>query len=279
MSAPRTLSRAVDLAPGDHASWAYDDLSGLRAVCLDTFAEGAARGEQLVYLSHRPLGQLVDDLAGLEGRDALLRSGQLVVHGAQDCSPDGAGLDAAVQVEIWRSRAAASVESGYSGLRVVGDITEEIADPAHLADLLRCELAVDTMYAAAPALALCVFDRTRAGSRWREVSSLHRIQHIPGEEPAFALTLSRGVVRLMGEVDLSSVPEFAGLLQAVVESTTGLLEVDLSELDFIDVAGSRVMAGMRTAMTRAGRELFVTGVRHPAALPLREFNLHEGAAT
>ena len=277
MSAPRTLSRAVDLAPGDHVSWAYDDLSSLRAACADTFAEGASRGEQLVYLGHRTLGHLVDDLAGLEGRDALLKSGQLTVHALEYSSPDNAALDAGAQVASWRSRAEAAVQSGYSGLRVVGDITEEVADPACLGDLLECELAVDAMYAAAPALALCVFDRTRTGSRWREVSSLHRIQHIPDADASFALTVSNGVVRLIGELDLSSVDEFARLLGAVAESTSGPLEVDLAGLDFIDVAASRVLARVRTAMRGAGRELLVTGATHAAALPLREFRLLEGA--
>ncbi len=159
----------------------------------------------------------------------------------------------------------------------MGDITEEVADPARLGDLLACELAVDAMYAAAPALALCVFDRTRTGSRWREVSSLHRIQHVPGAEAGFALTIASGVVRLIGELDLSSVDEFARLLGAVAESTTGPLEVDLSGLDFIDVAASRVLARARTAMLGAGRELLVTGASHAAALPLREFRLFEGA--
>ena len=276
MSAPRTLSRAVDLAPGDHVSWAYDDLSSLRAACVDTFAEGVSRGEQLVYLGHRTLGHLVDDLAGLEGRDALLRSGQLTVHAFEGTSPDRSGLDAGAQVASWRSRAEAAVQSGYSGLRVVGDITEEVADPARLGDLLECELAVDAMYAAAPALALCVFDRTRTGSRWREVSSVHRIQHIPGAEASFALTISHGVVRLIGEVDLALVDEFARLLGAVAESTTGPLEVDLAGLDFIDVAASRVLARARTAMRDAGREMLVTGAKPAAALPLREFRLLEG---
>jgi anti-anti-sigma factor len=271
------LSRAVDLAPGDHVAWAYDDLASLRAVCADTFAEGASRGEQLVYLGHRPLGHLVDDLAGLEGRDALIRSGQLTVHAVEYAGSHSSGLDADAQVASWRSSAEAAVESGYSGLRVVGDITEEVADPDCLGDLLECELAVDAMYAAAPALALCVFDRTRTGSRWREVSALHRIQHIPGAEGGFALTLANGVVRLIGEVDLSSVDEFAHLLGAAAQATTGPLEVDLAGLDFIDVAASRALARARTSMRGAGRELLVTGARHAAALPLREFRLFEGA--
>jgi anti-anti-sigma factor len=86
-------------------------------------------------------------------------------------------------------------------------------------------------------------------------------------------------VRLIGEVDLSSGDELGSLLAVVAETTTGVLEVDLSGLDFIDVAASRVLARARAAMRGAGRELVVTGATHAAALPLREFRLFEGATT
>lgn len=279
MSTLRTLERAVDLAPGDHASWAYDDLYGLRAACVDTFDEGASRGEQLVYIGYRPLGELVEDLAGLESRDALLGSGQLEVHTVDGVSLDSAGLDTSARVETWRSRAEAAVASGYTGLRVVGDITEEIADAAHRRGLIECELAVDGMYAAAPAMALCVFDRRRAGSRWQEISSLHRIQHIAGQDPAFALTMSAGVVRLAGEVDTASADALSSLLKAVVGSTSGMLEVNLDDLAFIDVAASRVLARTHHTMQAQGRELFLTGVGRAAALPLGHFDLHRGVTT
>lgn len=240
----RVLERAVDLAPGDHVSWAYDDLAGLRQACADTFAEGAARGEQLVYIGDRGHQNLRDDLSGVEER---------------------------ARVEAQRA-----IREGFTGLRVVGDVTEVVVDPDLHADFVAYELALEAMYAVTPVVGICAVDRTRMGQRWREMSALHRVQHISGQEPTFAVTYSSGVVRLFGELDAASAPDFRRILGAVLGSTSGVLEVNLDGLDFIDVGASRVLAHAREVMGRAERDLLLTGVSRRTAAPLAAFNLHGG---
>ena len=103
------------------------------------------------------------------------------------------------------------------------------------------------------------------------------ILHAAGQGPGFALTYASGAVRLFGELDASSAAEFQRLLDAVLAATTGVLEVDLDRLDFIDVSASRVLAEARQTMACANRDLQLTGVRRAAVLPLAAFNLHGGA--
>src|SRR6476620_487196 len=156
---PLALDNAVGLCPGDHASWAYEDLPGLRAACTTYLGDGLLRGERLVYVGDRQHGHLVDDLAGLANRDAMLDSGQLEVHTVDELYRGDGQFRAHVQVEAFRRRAEQAVDDGYTGLRILGDITELIVDESLTQQLIEYEVAVDAMFASRPALALCAFDR------------------------------------------------------------------------------------------------------------------------
>lgn len=272
----RVLDRAVDLAPGDHVSWAYDDLDGLRTACVDTFTEGAARGEQLVYIGDRDHGDLQDDLAGLDGRDAMLESGRLRIHSIAELYQSTGAFDPQVQVETFRAEAHRAVRDGYTGLRVVGDVTDIVTNPGLHSAFVDYELALESMYAETPVLGICAIDRGRVGDRWREVSCLHRIQHVAGDQPTFALTFADGVVRLFGELDAGSVDELRRLLDAVLTTSTGELEVSLQGVDFIDVAATRVLAGAHQTLGCGGRQMVLRDVKRSAVLPLRAFNLLGG---
>ena len=277
MTGLRVLERAVDLDHGDHVAWAYDDRDALRTPVVDAFTEGASRGEELVYVGDRGREELRDDLAGLDGRDALLENGRLRIHQVAELYHSTGQLEPYVQVETFRAEARRAVRDGYTGLRVVGEVSDLVAEPAQQATFVDYELALEAMFAAAPVTGICAFDRTRVGDQWRHVVALHRVQHLAGQQPAFALTFASGVVRLFGELDASSTTELTRLLDAVLASTTGVLEVALDGVDFIDVGASRVLAGAREVMACAERELLLTGVPRAAVLPLAAFNLHGGA--
>lgn len=276
MSALRVLDRAVGLAPGDHVSWVYSDLAGLRAACVDTFTEGAARGQQLVYIGNRDHDDLRADLAGLEDRDAMLETGRLRIHTIAELYGVTGTFEPLAQVEAFRSEAQRAVGEGYTGLRVVGDVTDIVRNPALQETFLDYELALESMYAETPVLGICAIDRRRVGDRWREVSCLHRIQHVDDGQPTFALTWAHGVVRLSGEVDAASVDELQRLLGAVLDMSPDGLEVSLRGLDFIDVAASRVLANAHRRLDGTGRQLVIRDVAPSAALPLEVFHLGGG---
>ena len=275
MTILRTLDRAALLGPGDHVPWAYADLTAFRPACVDFFAEGARRGERLMYAGDRPRGVLVDDLAGLPGRDTMLEGGGLTVHTVDELYLATRPFDARALVETFRHSAEAALTDGYSGLRVVGDLTLLVLDPDLTDVMVEYELAADAMYAATAATALCAVDRTRVGDRWRRVSVLHRIRHASGEEPMFALTLSRQDVRLIGEVDIACTDDLDELLRFLGASTAGPLSVTLVDLDFIDAAGTRVLARFQRAMASAGRAVRFRQLSAAARRTFAAFALEE----
>ena len=277
MTALRRLDRAVDLDHGDHVAWAYDDRAGLCAALVDTFTEAAGRGEQMMYIGNRDHAALCEDLADLEGRDAMLEDGRLRIHSTAELYHAAERFEPRAQVETFRAEAHRAVREGYRGLRVVGDVTDVVTDVAGQAAFVDYELALEAMYAATPVTGICAFDRHQLGERCREIAALHRLQHIAGQDPAFALSCCSGVVRLFGELDASSALEFQRLLDAVLAATTGMLELNLDGLDFIDASACRVLAEARQTMACADRELLLTGVGRAAVLPLAAFDLQGGA--
>lgn len=278
MTGLQTLERAVGLGPGDHASWAYDDVSELKAACVDYFSEGLVRQERLMYVGGRAHDALVDDLAALPDRDPLIDDGRLTVVSLEGHLDAAEGLDARAQVEARRQLATAVVQEGYAGLRVVGDITEFVVRPGLLDHLVEFELAADTMMASAPVTALCALDRRRTGLRWRHVSALHRIQHSPDRHPTFSLGGSGSALKLVGEIDISSIGDLDQVLDHLAVATTGALTFDLSGLSFIDVAGTRRLAAFQRSMADAGRAVLFRRLTPAAQRTFRAFAMTEDAA-
>jgi anti-anti-sigma regulatory factor len=271
----QTLDRAVGLGPGDHASWAYDDVTELKTACVDYFTDGLLRHERLMYVGGREQGSLVADLAALPGRDALIDEGRLTVVSLQGQLDTADGLDATAQVEARRQMATAVVREGYAGLRVVGDITDFLARPGLLNHLVEFELAADTMMASTPLTALCAVDRERAGQRWRQVSALHRIQHSPDKHPTFSLGGAGSALRLVGEIDISSISDLDQVLDHLALATTGPLTFDLSDLSFIDVAGTRRLAEFQRSLAEEGRAVLFRRLTPAAQRTFRAFAMTE----
>ena len=275
MTGLRSLDRAHGLGPGDHAGWAYDDVSELRAACVDYLADGLDRRERLVYLGGRPRDALVDDLTGLAGRDALLDDGRLSVVTIKEHLDRGGAIDARMQLDARRQMARDAVAAGYSGLRVVGDITEVVVRPDLMDSLVEFELAMHNALSAASITTMCAYDRRRAGERWRQVSALHEIQHAPDEHPSFTLGRTGSALTLAGELDLTSVTDLDVLLGHLARTTSGALTFELPELTFIDVAATRRLARFQRTMAATGRVVFFRKLTPAARRTFRAFAMAE----
>jgi anti-anti-sigma regulatory factor len=254
-------------------------------------AEGMRLGEQLLYLGTGRRASLLDELSDLPGRDELVTSGQLQVRSFDELEttappamagvssrppagtvvpPKGPGLP----VESLRRLAENALSSGFGGLRLAADTTSLVSESGLTPRLIAFELAVDAVYATQHATALCLVDLERVGARAREVSALHRAQHTGGGEPSFALVLSPGVLHLVGEVDTTTAGDLARVLGAYRDATSGPLVVDLLELEFIDVAATRVLALFERRMSAEGRSVTFAGVGPAAVNTLRAFALN-----
>lgn len=291
MGGVRALDTVVGLGPGEHGSWGYSGRSALRSVCAVYLAEGMRLGEQLLYVGADGQGSLLDDLADLPGRDELLAGGQLLVRCFDDLETTGPAATAGVSarppvgtvgppggprlpVEALRRLADNAVSTGFGGLRLAADLTSLTSETGLTPRLIALELAVDALYATQHATALCLFDLERVGVRARVVAALHRAQHLGGREPTFALVLSPGVVHLVGEIDTTTAGDLARVLGAYRDATSGPLVVDLLELEFIDVAATRVLALFERSMSAEGRPVTFAGVGPAAVNTLRAFALN-----
>jgi anti-anti-sigma factor len=188
--------------------------------------------------------------------------------------PNG-GLDPHIQVEEVLGCAYAALEEGYAGLRILGDVSELAAQPALSDLLLEYEAAVDTVPTTTRTTAMCAVDRRRAPDTWRPLSALHRLQHAPDWEPSFTIHLEGQSLRLGGEVDLACADELQRLLPRLATTTQGDLSLDLQDLEFIDVAGTRVIAMFRHAMTAQGRVLHLQNLNGVAHRTFPAFRLEE----
>jgi anti-anti-sigma factor len=255
MTSLRTLDRAVELAPGDHASWAYDDPSDLREACRDYFTEGAHRGERLMYVGGGDLDVMADHLSGLRGRDRMLERGQLSLHTLASAY-GGTNFDPQQQIETMLQFARAAIDEGYTGLRILGDSTDLAADPRLADALLAYESAVDVVPSTTRTTALCAVDiRRTPPPTWRALSALHRLQHAPDGAPTFALKRDGDTLHLSGEVDVACATDLRNILRCLGAVTSGELVLDLRGLGFIDVAGTRALASFQQAMSTSGRVL------------------------
>jgi anti-anti-sigma regulatory factor len=287
----RALDTVVGLGPGEHGSWGYSGGAALRSVCAVYLAEGMRLKEQLLFVGGGPRASLLDDLADLPGRDELLATGQLLVHSFGDLEttapPAVAGVSSRppagtvapatgprLPVESLRRLAEDALSGGFGGLRLAADTTRLVSEAGLTPRLIAFELAVDAVYATQHATVLCLVDLERVAARAREVNALHRAQHTGGAEPTFALSLSPGVVHLVGEIDTTTAGDLARVLGAYGDATSGPLVVDLLELEFIDVAATRVLALFQRKMSAEGRSVTFAGVGPAAVNTLRAFALN-----
>ena len=275
MTGLRTRDRAVGLEPGDHASWAYDDVTELKSVCVDYFADGLVRSERLMYVGGRPHDALLDDLARLPGRDAMLADGRLTVLTVMDSLDVAGAFDPQAELRYRKRIAEEAVDAGYAGLRVAGDITEFVVRPELMDSLVEFEMAVDAAMSTAPVTSLCAFHRQRTGRSWRQVSALHMIQHAPDKHPTFSVGRSGPALTLVGEIDVASVDDVDAVLDRLQLTATGPITFELPDLSFIDVAGTRRLAAFRRSMEATGRAVTFRRLSPAARRTFRAFALIE----
>jgi anti-anti-sigma factor len=83
-------------------------------------------------------------------------------------------------------------------------------------------------------------------------------------------------VDVLGEVDIANTADLEQILTAVSSVTDGRLAVRLPDLEFIDVAGTRVLARFQQSMSAAGRTVEFEDLSHAAQRTLRLFGLTDG---
>jgi hypothetical protein len=242
---------AIGYGPGDHVCWVFEGPAAWLDVVVPYLREGAECRDRLVYVGDKAEGALIEDLAGLPGRDALLASGQLqVMPLALAYQGHTTGFDVGRQVATFHEQALAAVADGYRSLRLATDVSTLAETEQAARGFTAYELLVDAMASCTPWTSLCGYDRDRVGpDAARALCFVHPAHH--GEDVRGTFHAGgAGRWCLGGEVDLATREALRVALAAL--PVVAPVHLDVSALDHLDVAGLRALTALAAVLAPAG---------------------------
>ncbi|MEU0674007.1 MEDS domain-containing protein [Streptomyces sp. NPDC006172] len=257
--------RVQDVDHGDHLCLAFADESEQRRVVTAFLAEGLQRGERVMYFADLTRPEDVLDWLTASGTDPrpALDAGRLVVTTADDSYLAAGAFDPDDMVAALRKEVADSLTAGCTGFRVSGEMSWALRDVPGADRLHEYETKVHQVFAEHRASAVCQYDARRfPADRLDAFQSCHGAAVEP--EPLHsdsslrlipAFQQGRRALRVVGSVDHRNTDALAAALENTL-TWPGDVRVDMSELEFIDLAGVRALAGA-AARLEEGRRLNV----------------------
>lgn len=221
-----------EVAVGSHVCWVVDEPGAYVAQAGAILAEGGRRNEKPFVFGPRDSA----DLATLRGSASRAGDPAVDVLGGGPLAPE-------TMFAMFHEQTAAARDEGYRGLRLVADMDWLLPGQPTTAAIVGFELLLDRVVAERGATVVCAY-RTGSFPADAVVSAQAVHPHDLGvaEPPPFRLVAGPdGTWQLTGEVDAASAASFRAALTAA--GADGVCVVDVSGLDFIDVAGMRAVVG------------------------------------
>jgi hypothetical protein len=238
------------MKPHDHIGWVFSGTDEFAELARPFLAEGAARGERLMYV---PVDAADPGpaLAGVLGLDAVHVASITEIYG-----PTGV-VDAGPQRATFEAALADALAAGYTGIRVAADNTPLVADDQRLAAWIKWEIIADRLMSTKPITGLCAFDRNKVDvDKLRHLATLHPLSSAASPVPQFRLFNEEGNLCVEGEIDSSAVSQVRHALSAL-PAKTGIL-VDLTKATLL----STTALGGLSRLAATGCDVIVRG---PAA--------------
>ncbi|WP_285680628.1 MEDS domain-containing protein [Actinoplanes sp. NBRC 103695] len=168
-----------------HVCLAFDNRADLEARAREFLAAGAATGELTRYIAAEeptvplpwlPLG---------------------------DRYPEGVVIDPHAQVAVYAAATEDAVATGYTGLRVVADVTSLVRTPEQRDAFARYEYLIDRYIPDHPYTAICAYDRADLGdAAIAELACMHSRADARVPFQLHACPPAEGSAALTGELDL-----------------------------------------------------------------------------
>jgi anti-anti-sigma regulatory factor len=254
------LDFAPEVRRGDHACcfFASDDE---QARLVGRFARDAfARGDRFFYLADRSSEEsvltLIDE-AGLDARSRRRAGDLLVVHSSQ-MGFEGA-FDAERQLAAWTTLVLQARADGYGGLAATAEMTWVKSWGLEDDTVVDYEAMVEVAFADRHLAGLCQYD-----CRDFDRELLDRVRHVHPVATAlhkdcYSVEFDRmrlecegwDALKIGGEIDLASVGFLEVQLAAHLHAHDAV--GDLSEIEFIDVAGCRLLRRAALGELGSGR--------------------------
>ena len=253
--------------PHDHVAWFGDRGGDLYAVATAALADGARRGEKLMFVAEDPDPA---GLTGIDGLERLLATGQLELAAIDAVYGNGNAFSASDQLATFEGVLADALAEGYRGIRVVADNTPLAGgDNESFRRWLEWEQLTDRFQAASMVTGVCFFDHAAlSGERRADLAAIHPVRSANGGGPPFSAFSDGDAVFVTGKLDGSSAEQFRRILGTAPVDRP--LVVDLSGAEFVDRQPLLVLAESASA----DRPLRVRSDRH-----LRELVSLIGSAT
>jgi anti-anti-sigma regulatory factor len=237
------------LTVGDHICWLVDD-DRLRIREIAAFVRAGLRDHhRILYCGDHPGAVLagIDEL-GVDTA-AALAAGQLAATTAEASYLASGMFDPGTVLELWAPMARAARAAGYTGMRVLGDMSWAGRGlPGH-EHLYGYEAQINRVVLGNELIGVCAYDR-----RTMDPAELWRLagQH-PGiaasgapYDERLALRIRRtrdpAGLALSGEADLAARNALRTVMENVfIDCGTDEVTVDVSELRFADRAAARIL--------------------------------------
>ncbi len=257
------VTGSLDTLPGahrgDHVCWVRggDDDETFDHAVRTFLAGGLSRGERLLCVGERVIDSVLAGAAPFGDVEPLVSAGTLRLMTVADAYAATGDFSAERQFAFYDAATRQARAEGYAGLRVVADLTALAADPTR-DELVRWEHLADRyIVQGAGMTALCAYSDALPAEALADVTTAHPAAHAPAGLAPFHVFFDDDRLALAGSVDLADADRLARVLAGSPSSPAVVL--DVSRLDFVDVAGSRVIARWAGDLRRRGVPVEIRG--------------------
>jgi anti-anti-sigma regulatory factor len=267
------LRPVSDLRPGDHACLVYDSFASRDELVVSFLGEGLAHGEKVIYIADGAEERVREEL------EARARPGQLtVVDGAQAYFAAGAFEPDRVLGDLRET--IESCLTSFPLVRAAGGPPATITSNGWSHELSGYERRANDLFATGTFSAVCAYDvrRTPATALLR-ILDAHPIVFFD-VEPDARLQLERpshSQLKARGAIDITTLGGLVGALADAIEAGDDV-EIDLEQVDFVDVAGWRLLAEAVDLLHSSGHclRLCATPCWAPSILGILGYSQREG---
>jgi hypothetical protein len=252
----RFLTTATGRSPGDHVCWPFHGIEEYVEVAREYVAEGLDCDQSVAFVKVTPdrlEHTILSDVAQV-GRPADDRRPVLNPLTV----PSGWTSSTSAPSQFDRMTRAAVAE-GYTGLRLLTDVSELVRGPEGRREWIRSEHLIDRYTVNHPLTALCGYDVDDLGEEIvAEAARVHPLTRGAVSPFLVRATDAGGGLALMGDIDITSTDDLYHALMLIGPEIPAHVTVNMSEVNFIDHSSL-------LALDRAARSLGITMTLEDAA--------------
>jgi signal transduction histidine kinase len=160
---PRLLDVLVQIGPHDHICLIYDSQEEQLAMPVPSIRMGLDRGEKCIFIAPEKTISDVNEALHAIGIDVdeAVTSGRLVVASQEDTYLLNGHFEPDKMIRFLADALEPAIASGFSGLRVVGEMTWALAGDLGTGPLIEYEAELNYFVRDHPVAVTCQYDRKR----------------------------------------------------------------------------------------------------------------------